>query len=137
MNHIPAKETEFKGVLFRSRLEARWAVYFDCCGYRWEYEPELKFRGWNYTPDFTVIGREGSGYWEIKPKRPNRDAYRKLIQLRERTGDDVFLAHGSFYQEEVPTVHQLVRVDGREYTITFSLRQKYCQLASKWRFDLV
>src|SRR5690242_6029800 len=48
-------ETRYKGYLFRSRREARWAVYFDSSGIRWEYESqgfdlggEL---GW-YLPDF-------------------------------------------------------------------------------------
>ena len=33
-------ETYYNGCYFRSRLEARWAVYFDLCGIDWEYEPE-------------------------------------------------------------------------------------------------
>ena len=33
-------ETYYNGCNFRSRLEARWAVYFDLCGIDWEYEPE-------------------------------------------------------------------------------------------------
>ena len=28
-------ETVYKGFKFRSRLEARWAVFFDACGVRW------------------------------------------------------------------------------------------------------
>lgn len=32
--------TDYKGVAFRSRLEARWAVYFDFFGIKWEYEKE-------------------------------------------------------------------------------------------------
>jgi hypothetical protein len=33
-------ETEYAGIKFRSRLEARWAVFFDALGERWQYEPE-------------------------------------------------------------------------------------------------
>jgi hypothetical protein len=33
-------ETHYKGYRFRSRLEARWAVFFDELGLRWEYERE-------------------------------------------------------------------------------------------------
>ena len=33
-------ETYYNGCKFRSRLEARWAVYFDLCGIDWEYETE-------------------------------------------------------------------------------------------------
>ncbi len=33
-------ETKYKGCRFRSRLEARWAVFFDTLGLKWWYEPE-------------------------------------------------------------------------------------------------
>ena len=29
-------ETEYKGYRFRYRLEARWAVFFDACGVKWD-----------------------------------------------------------------------------------------------------
>ena len=49
-------ETEYKGYRFRSRLEARWAVFFDACGVRWEYEPEgyVLTDGQYYLPDFLL-----------------------------------------------------------------------------------
>lgn len=49
-------ETEYKGYLFRSRLEARWAVFFDACGVKWEYEPEGFYCGDGvlYLPDFLL-----------------------------------------------------------------------------------
>lgn len=37
---IKAIQTRYKGYNFRSRLEARWAVFFDALGIKWEYEPE-------------------------------------------------------------------------------------------------
>lgn len=37
---IRAIETQYKGYRFRSRLEARWAVFFDSMGIEWEYEPQ-------------------------------------------------------------------------------------------------
>ena len=54
MNGINAIPTEYKGYKFRSRLEARWAVFFDACGVRWEYEPEglILSDGTYYLPDF-------------------------------------------------------------------------------------
>ena len=51
---IKAIETEYKGYRFRSRLEARWAVFFDALGVQWFYEHEgfdLGKSGW-YLPDF-------------------------------------------------------------------------------------
>ena len=61
---MKAIQTEYKGYLFRSRLEARWAVFFDACGVRWEYEPEGYDLGDGiyYLPDFLFVeggGREG------------------------------------------------------------------------------
>lgn len=49
-------ETKYKGYRFRSRLEARWAVFFSALGLAWEYEPEgfeLDNGQW-YLPDFRV-----------------------------------------------------------------------------------
>ena len=73
-------ETRYKKTTFRSRLEARWAVYFDTIGMRWEYEPE-GFRMTNpwakypprppyldpclYVPDFWLP--EVEAYAEVKP----------------------------------------------------------------------
>jgi hypothetical protein len=54
MSNITAIETRYAGCRFRSRLEARWAVFFDACGIRWEYEPQgfIGARGHHYLPDF-------------------------------------------------------------------------------------
>lgn len=73
-------ETEYKGYRFRSRLEARWAVFFDACKVRWEYEPEgfMLDNGQYYLPDFLlhdVDGRvEGDLYVEVKGKMTKEDA---------------------------------------------------------------
>jgi len=51
---IRAIETVYNGYRFRSRLEARWAVFFDALGIEYEYEKEgydLGEAGW-YLPDF-------------------------------------------------------------------------------------
>jgi hypothetical protein len=69
MNYtIKAHETWYADVLFRSRLEATWAAFFDLVGWSWEYEP-LDLPGW--TPDFrlTITHRSASRVLlvEIKP----------------------------------------------------------------------
>lgn len=48
MNAIP---TVYKGTRFRSRLEARWAAFFDICRWSWDYEP-IDLSG--YIPDFIM-----------------------------------------------------------------------------------
>jgi hypothetical protein len=46
-------QTEYKGVKFRSKAEARWAVFFDTLGIKWQYEPEGYTDGTKkYLPDF-------------------------------------------------------------------------------------
>lgn len=51
---MKAIQTEYKGYPFRSRLEARWAVFFDALGIRYEYEPEgiILSDGTGYLPNF-------------------------------------------------------------------------------------
>lgn len=63
---MQAIETEYKGYKFRSRLEARWAIFFDAIGVDWEYEPEAfkLSNGMVYLPDFKS---SGFGWIEIKP----------------------------------------------------------------------
>ena len=46
-------ETSYAAVTFRSRLEARWAAFFDRIGWRWSYEP---YEGDRYLPDFAIHG---------------------------------------------------------------------------------
>jgi hypothetical protein len=61
---VAAKPTRYNGTAFRSRLEARWAAFFDLAGWRWEYEP-LDLRGW--VPDFALIGKPRPIFVEVKP----------------------------------------------------------------------
>jgi hypothetical protein len=52
-------ETRYAGRRFRSRLEARWAVFFRHLGFRdweWEYEPQgYVIGGRPYLPDFKLL----------------------------------------------------------------------------------
>lgn len=60
---IKAIPTRYAGVQFRSRLEARWAAFFDLVGWRWQYEP-FDLNGW--IPDFALIGHKTT-LVEVKP----------------------------------------------------------------------
>jgi len=55
-NAIP---TRYRGYHFRSRLEARWAVFFDSCRIKWQYEPE----GYDLTDYGLAIDRPGVGLY--------------------------------------------------------------------------
>jgi len=92
---IKAIETKYKGYRFRSRLEARWAVFFDAFPLKWEYEPEgfdLGEEGY-YLPDFYLP--ELDMWVEVKPDRPLVDAEREKIEaLATMTTKVVLLAVG-------------------------------------------
>lgn len=50
---MKAIETVYKGCRFRSRLEARWAVFFDALGVKWEFERQgYETPAGPYLPDF-------------------------------------------------------------------------------------
>jgi hypothetical protein len=99
---IAAIETVYNGVRFRSRLEARWAVFFDAVKTPWQYEPEAFHlpaesivsdsfpdrdpverlgRDWNYLPDFWLP--EVNAWFEVKGEAP-RDDYRNMLHAFER-----------------------------------------------------
>lgn len=76
-------ETIYCGYRFRSRLEARWAVFFDALGVKWEYEPEgydLGDAGW-YLPDFWLP--DYSAFIEVKPVNPSPDEMLKMRRLAQ------------------------------------------------------
>lgn len=60
MEGIKPIDTYYNGYRFRSRLEARWAVFFDALGVKYEYEPEgFERNGIYYLPDFLIYDVEG------------------------------------------------------------------------------
>ena len=69
MPDIKPIETYYKGYRFRSRLEARWAVFFDAMGIKYEYEPEgfktsVDLNTFCYLPDFYFP--DNDCYGEVK-----------------------------------------------------------------------
>jgi hypothetical protein len=64
---IKAIQTKYHGCHFRSRLEARWAVFYDALGIQWSYEHEGfdLGEGVRYLPDFWLPELET--WIEIKP----------------------------------------------------------------------
>ena len=71
---VKAIETRYAGCRFRSRLEARWAVFFDALGIEWNYEPQgFETQHGRYLPDFWLP--ETKAWIEVKGGKPTkRDA---------------------------------------------------------------
>lgn len=86
-------ETHYNGYRFRSRLEARWAIFFDTLGIKWEYEPEgYKMPdGTCYLPDFWLPSFDGGMFVEVKPE--NGD-FSKAIKFAMESKQTVWLADG-------------------------------------------
>lgn len=87
--------TTYKGYRFRSRLEARWAVFFSALNTPWEYEREgfdLRAAG-RYLPDFWL---PEAGLWlEIKGQAPSDTEYQKVAALASAQPDNnVLMAIG-------------------------------------------
>lgn len=60
-------ETRYKGYRFRSRLEARWAVFFDAIGLEYEYEAQgFELKSGRYLPDFYIPILKK--FVEVKPR---------------------------------------------------------------------
>jgi hypothetical protein len=69
--------------MFRSRLEARWAAFFDLAGWHWQYEP-FDLAGW--TPDFSLAAKIGDPVLvEVKPIEwsGNLNDYVKVVETRD------------------------------------------------------
>lgn len=79
MKEIKSKPTEYKGIQFRSKLEAQVAYFFDQCGVPWQYEPDRLGDGdKEYNPDFYLP--ETDDYVEVKGERPGYE--KEILKAR-------------------------------------------------------
>lgn len=97
---MKAIQTHYKGRIFRSRLEARWACFLDALKVEWDYEPEgFDFgSGFRYLPDFYVPS--WNVYIEIKPRLRKKDPERVAARnpcwtLFTNSGTRVLLIFGN------------------------------------------
>lgn len=101
MAEIKPIETVYNGYKFRSRLEARWAVFFDAMSIEYEYEPEgyRLSNGTYYLPDFFLP--KFNVFAEVKPsvavenwEWENYPGYKTLEQLCDDTQRGGILLRG-------------------------------------------
>lgn len=87
-------DTIYNGYRFRSRLEARWAVFFDVLNITYEYEKE----GFDldnsilYLPDFWLP--QVNMWAEVKPESFTEEEYGKCKKLVIHTGYECLLLVG-------------------------------------------
>ena len=117
MTELKPIETRYKGYRFRSRLEARWGVFFDALGVQWEYEPEgydLGDAGW-YLPDFLVNAGTGEdAFVEIKPygHPVNENEYNKASSIS--CSKDCAVVCGDPYKFDSIVFGRIKRIQGTQ-----------------------
>lgn len=115
-------ETRYKGCRFRSRLEARWAVFFDAMHIEWEYEKE----GYNlgelgcYLPDFWLP--QVNMWAEVKAKEFTPEERYKILDLAYGTHHPVLMLVGppDFLTYEATDGYDYLLGEGHMYHLTES-----------------
>ena len=110
MGEIKPIETYYNGYRFRSRLEARWAVFFDAMGIKYEYEPEgFEFDNHEkYLPDFFLL--DFGMFVEIK----NSSAFAFAFD-----GDYVYANDGTESGDKYVRFANEITKNGNTYLVTF------------------
>lgn len=88
-----AIQTKYKGIEYRSRLEARWAAFMSRIGWEFTYEP---FDGDGYIPDFIVHG-DRPLFIEVKPAMTLKEYFEPFNKVCEglKYWDHTFLIVGA------------------------------------------
>lgn len=99
--------TRYRGELFRTGLEARWALFYWEMGLRWTYlEKPIAFHSESFEPDFYL---RFPNLWTIVSRMfPTSEEKVKASSLAQRSGDPVYWFYG-----EIPDPHP---IDTRWYS---------------------
>lgn len=126
MDNVKPIQTRVFGCHFRSRLEARWAVFLTRLGLRWEYEPEgFIVAGTPYLPDFRIA--DWDLWLEVKPFDFTANTDDALIVTYRQFASDgraLLLVRGNpgqFYATDDEVFGQLFHC-GTDHMITWAER---------------
>ncbi len=99
---VKAIQTKYNGFNFRSRLEARWARFFDLVGIKYEYELE----------GFEIPKPGGEGHWKYLPDffLPQTETWVEVKGSLSDVTDDYLemLAMALDFQGYLPGVHESI-----------------------------
>lgn len=114
-----AIDTVYQGDKFRSRVEAKWAVFYHTLGIAYEYEKEgyILPNGTRYLCDFWLP--ELDCWVEIKGEKPTKEEEAKAEGLVEATGKDVYIFFGPIPFVEEDTCFLKCGVSGSSYAFSF------------------
>jgi hypothetical protein len=119
---IKPVKTEYKGIVFRSKLEAQWAVFFDGIGLKWEYESCMfNTRHGGYCPDFYLPTVCDGIYIEIKPTKETNIERDKLEDVSKQSGKICIFQIGRPLTSNIDLLHSYVLHSYDRRIITASL----------------
>jgi hypothetical protein len=127
---IEALESNYKGICFRSRMEARWAVFMDVieAPYYYALEGFNLGEGLCYLPDFYLPYQDS--FFEIKSPLAPSDDFDKIESLVLATGKNVFTVCSppllSEFGHEGITMHCVIPLDLPEGKKTCGEDYDYC-----------
>jgi hypothetical protein len=110
--------TLYRGRMYRSRLEARWAAFFDRLGWKHEYEP---FDLGRWSPDFAIT-----------------DPFDALIEVKPLTEPDydLFERVASAPGKSARFVTRVAPVVGNRLAIFGWWTHSYCEAIIVWALDV-
>ena len=123
MDDVIPIQTTYNGYRFRSRLEARTAVFLDALRIPYRYEPEgyLVTRDDNtqvkYLPDFYLPDHDC--FLEVKADSLDRESLAKAKALCLKTRKDVYLLLNDSYTEMIAFEHQRWGEDDDPMVLTY------------------
>ena len=109
-DRIKAIETHYNGYRFRSRVEARWAIFFDEVGIEYQYESEgFDMDGIRYLPDFYIPSL--NRWFEIKGKPLSVEEIKKCEEFCLRMDNE------NIKYSILIGVPELIRFEERNFSI--------------------
>jgi hypothetical protein len=121
---IPAIPTRYRGINFRSRLEAKWAVFFDELNWEWEYEP-IDLSG--YIPDFIISFPYAPLLVEVKPSMTPQELRQAAPKITTSgwTGESLIVGGKIFPQHDAIGIINDAdcNLSFWDYALTFACRE--------------
>lgn len=142
MPQIEAKKTWYRGTLYNSRLEARWAVFLDyhfmVNDFRFEPRTFRLSNGWSYTPDFYVKTGPLEFFLEVKPDVPTIEYLEERFTFQAQMKVPLYIGYGSFYREDPMIVE--INTSAKPCSVAdfpfFPQARQPLDLAHRYRFDM-
>ena len=131
---MQAIRTLYKGILFRSKLEAQWAKFFDYLKIPWIYEPAgyIFADGTQYLPDFWLP--DSKQWFEVKGIMSEKDTHKIELLCYESKHDVVVgYANGEFDMYDTFFADE----DGKKELTHYSKGETYinrCRVCKKYSF---